>query len=158
MSLPNKEKDAHTKQCADAPVDFRIVHDEEFLFRAVPDYPNFFRENGSVSSAALKDGHGGVSVDRDGGRTDAEAINFFCETQNQLVQNGLKAPIKYPVFLKIKTLDVRQNGCDVDPKPITKGVKNPYHAEITQNGTGKLKNSTARKIVDTASKIQKSIN
>lgn len=158
MSLPNKEKDDDVKQSVDAPVDFCIVHDEEFLFRAVPDFPNFFREDGTVSSAALKDGHGGVSVDRDGGRTDEEAISFFCETQNQLVQKGLKASIKYPVFLKIKALDVRQNGCDVDPKPITEGVKNPYHAEITQNGTGKLKNSIAKKIVNMSPKIQNTIN
>ena len=37
MSLPNKEKDDDTKRSVDAPVDFCIVHDEEFLFRAVPD-------------------------------------------------------------------------------------------------------------------------
>ena len=153
MSLPNEEN--AEKEAVGSSIDFTRVHDDEFLFRAVPNQPSFIKEDGSVTSAALKDSHGGVSVDRDGGRQDADVIHFFCETQNSLVQNGLKKPIEYAKFLKIKTSVVRENECDVDPKPLD---QNPFHAEITQNGSGNLKSSTARKIVKIVPAIDNSFN
>ena len=62
MSLPNEEN--AEKEAVGSSIDFTRVHDDEFLFRAVPNQPSFIKEDGSVTSAALKDSHGGVSVDR----------------------------------------------------------------------------------------------
>ena len=53
------------------------VEDWEHLFRGVPNQPSFIKEDGSITSAILKDSHGGVSVDRDGGRNDSD-VRGFC--------------------------------------------------------------------------------
>ena len=87
------------------------VEDVEQLFRGVPNQPSFIKEDGSITSAILKDSHGGVSVDRDG---------------------------EMPVSI------VRQNKCDVTAVPLD---NNPYHAEITQNGSGELKRGDIKNIL-----------
>ena len=115
------------------------VEDGEHLFRGVPNQPSFIKEDGSITSAILKDSHGGVSVDRDGGRNDSDVIAFFCKTQKDLGKN-----ISYSKFLKMPVSIVRQNQCDVAAVPLE---NNPYHAEITQNGSGELKRGDIKNII-----------
>ena len=116
------------------------VENKESLFRGIPDQPSFIKEDGSITSAILKDSHGGVSVDRDANRKDSDVIAFFCKTQKNLGKD-----IHYAKFLKMPVLLVRQNQCDVKAAPIEN--INPFHAEITQNGSGDLKRSTAKSII-----------
>lgn len=115
------------------------VEDAEHVFRGIPGQPSFIKEDGTITSAALKDSHGGISVDRDGERCDSEVMDFFCKTQKEL---GKK--ISYAKFLKIPVHVARSNHCDVAAVPFE---RNPYHAEITQNGTGELKRSDAKNIL-----------
>jgi hypothetical protein len=115
------------------------VGNEELLFRGVPNQPSFIKEDGSITSAILKDSHGGVSVDRDGGRNDSDVITFFCKTQQDLGKS-----ISYSKFLKMPVSIVRQNKCDVTAVPLD---NNPYHAEITQNGSGELKRGDIKNII-----------
>lgn len=53
------------------------IDNSELLFRAVPDKPQMWKEKeGRPSSAIFKDSQG-VSVDRDGNRTDAQVTENF---------------------------------------------------------------------------------
>ena len=115
------------------------VADGEHLFRGIPDAPSFVKNDGTITSAALKDSRGGVSVDRDGGRPDDATMQFFCDMQKRLGKS-----VRYAKFLKMSAATVRRNECDVHAVPL---AANPYHAEITQNGSGVLKRRTAKDIV-----------
>lgn len=126
------------------------VGNEECLFRGVPNQPSFIKEDGSITSAILKDSHGGISVDRDANRKDSDVIAFFCNTQKNLGKD-----IHYAKFLKMPTSLVRQNQCEVKAVPIEK--VNPYHAEITQNGSGELKRSVAKSIIKQSTVIDNSL-
>lgn len=76
----------------------------ELLFRAVfpPEtYSRFWKENGKISSAAFKDKHG-LSVDRAGGRSKEEAIDFIKSHKSGCIVsvsvgdcNNAKAVVKY---------------------------------------------------------------
>lgn len=99
------------------------ISDDEVLFRAVPNDPDFWKHKEQrYSSAAFKQS-GGTSVDRDGGRSKAEIINRFAE---RMPSYGL-------VSLTAQTC--RRCNCHIISKPVkadpSKGIEeNPYHAEI----------------------------
>lgn len=76
MSLCSNEHDELPLETCN-PLDLNQVHDDEILFRGVPNQPSFIKADGSITSAALKDCHGGVSVDRDGKRPDSDVIDFL---------------------------------------------------------------------------------
>lgn len=123
-------------------INLDYVDDGEFLFRAI--HPNtpatiFIKEDGSPSSAILKDSHG-VSVDRDGKRSDKDVMSFFCKVQKDLGNTKV-----YSKFLKMPTRAVRESECDAHPDP-TKS--NPYHALVLQNGDVKIKSKSIRKIIN----------
>ena len=118
------------------------VDDGEFLFRAIhPNTPTtiFIKEDGSPTSAILKDSHG-VSVDRDGKRNDKDVMSFFCKVQRDIGNTKV-----YSKFLKVPTKVVRENECDAQPDPTE---NNLYHALILQNGGGEIKRKAAKKIVN----------
>lgn len=58
-------------------------------------------------------------------------------------------------FLKMGTLCVRTNGCDVDSKPLE---SNPYHAEISQNQSGEISQVAAKSIIKSAAVIDNPAN
>lgn len=123
-------------------INLDYVDDGEFLFRAIhPNTPTtiFIKEDGSPSSAILKDSHG-VSVDRDGKRSDKDVMSFFCKVQKDLGNTKV-----YSKFLKVPTKIVRENECEALPKPTD---NNPYHALILQNCGGEIKRKSAKKIID----------
>ncbi|MEX2567938.1 MAG: hypothetical protein WD431_18470 [Cyclobacteriaceae bacterium] len=89
------------------------VDDNEFLFRGVVD-KNWDFENDRPTSATFKDSKG-VSVDRDGGRTEKECINKI-----NLVAD-------FHAVCKVRTKDVRKLSAIVLYKPID---ENKFHSEI----------------------------
>jgi hypothetical protein len=114
-----------------------IILDEERLFRRVPLNPivwNF--ENNRPSSAAFKQSTG-TSVERTGDRNDPQIIETFTQ------KFTLKA------ILTVSAGYCREIGAYPVYKPLLN--ENIFHAEIHASSEEiKLKNSTAKKIADSA--------
>ncbi|MDN5202854.1 hypothetical protein QQ008_15800 [Fulvivirgaceae bacterium BMA10] len=89
------------------------VGDREFLFRGIV-INSWDFENDRPSSATFKDSKG-VSVDRDGGRTEEDCINH------------LKKVKDFHAICKVLTMDVRELNALVLYKPISENI---YHSEI----------------------------
>lgn len=106
---------------------------DECLYRGLPQM--WLKDDKSVSSAAFKDS-GGVSVDRDGGRTEEECINKMVGNLTNIVAIG-----------RLTCGDV--TACDALPKYLpVEG--NEYHSEIHDSAEQIQikKQSKAKKIAD----------
>ncbi|MCH6199595.1 hypothetical protein MMU07_08395 [Aquiflexum sp. LQ15W] len=90
------------------------IDDNEFLFRGVVNV-NWDFENDRPSSATFKDSFG-VSVDRDGGRSQSECVSELLSKKN------------FIAICKVLTYDVREIGAIVKYLPII--PDNVYHSEI----------------------------
>ena len=108
------------------------IDDEEYLYRRVPLKPIFWVPNENrISSALFKDSKG-VSVDRQGQRTEEDVINTFT------------ASFELRAVVKLKVEDCRKIGTYVQYKPIP---ENLFHSEITESETEiSIKSSKARKL------------
>ena len=95
------------------------IDDEEILYRAVPNLSDYWKESAGVFTSAIFSDSKGVSVDRDGGRSEAEIIEAF--NKRYSAESGLVA---------ITGRQCREAGAHPIPKPTT---DNPYHAEIHQS-------------------------
>lgn len=113
-----------------------IIDDTEILYRAIPDNPNMWKpEINRPSSAIFKDERG-VSVDRDGGRSEQQIIDDF---QNRWPDRGI---------VSILTKTCREIGTEPIAKPEEDNI---YHAEIFDNdGSPKIKRSKLKKMRDAA--------
>lgn len=108
---------------------------DECLFRAV--FPkDLLKSSGKPSSAAFKDPHnGGLSVDRDGGRSLQEASAFL--------QAHLRGAAVYVTVANCLECKAQVRYC---PSP-----SNIYHSEIHSNEREKLlSNSQAKYLADNA--------
>lgn len=95
------------------------VADKECVFRGL--VHAMLDRNGNPVTGCLKQSNG-VSVDRDGGRTDDEVVRFM--DANRPSQ---RAP--FEKFLKMNVGDVRANEWDVKAAPVP---GNDYHAEMNE--------------------------
>lgn len=116
-----------------------IVEDGEFVFRGIVDKPEgIFDRYGKLATGCLKQSTG-VSVDRDGNRTDDEVIEF-------MVENRPTSNRKFVKFLKMNVGNIRSNGWKVDADPLP---TNEFHAEMDQVVPSKhLNQVNARAIID----------
>lgn len=89
------------------------VNDSEFLYRGVV-VQNWDFENNRPSSATFKDSLG-VSVDRDGGRSDKDCIDQIMQVKD------------FQAICKVITSDVRSLGAEVFYRPVEGNI---YHSEI----------------------------
>lgn len=115
---------------------------DEKLYRRVVNQPNFWNEDGTLSTAAFKDTHGGVSVDRANKRTTVECVNTITE----------KAPNRSIVSVKVSNCTECESV--VKYKPIT-DVSDPnynmYHSEIHRtDDVYKLTKAQLRHLATTA--------
>lgn len=109
------------------------VGDEEYLFRGIVPV-NWDFDNDRPSSATFKDSLG-VSVDRDGGRTDQDCIEKLIERKN------------FFAICKVLTKDVRDVGAIVKYAPIN--PQNLFHSEIHDSETSvQLKGKKPNRIRD----------
>lgn len=112
--------------------------DDEGLFRAVRPYSPkslYWKDDGTISSAALKDSHG-LSVDRDGGREMDDVISSM-----KLRFSG--------VIARFTVGNCRDVGALVQYRP---SVSNEFHCEVHGSDTKlELSNSQAHKL---AGKLQ----
>ena len=99
-----------------------VVLDEEFIFRGVVNVPGIIDRHGKLSTGCLKQ-ENGVSVDRDGGRSDGDVINFMI---------SCRPPQRKPFFkfLKMNVKSVRSHEWNVKADPIEDS--NPFHAEMSE--------------------------
>lgn len=97
----------------------KIVQKDEILYRAIKrSRPDSLDENGNPTSALFKQ-EDGVSVDRDGERTEMEIIGAL----KQNLGKRFKGAVKVGADVCI------DNGMAVIPAP----TENIYHAEIYEN-------------------------
>ncbi|MCF0224553.1 MAG: hypothetical protein HUK20_09800 [Fibrobacter sp.] len=117
----------------------KIVEDREFVFRGIVDKPEgIFDRHGKLATGCLKQSTG-VSVDRDGNRTDKEVIDF-------MVANRPAANRKFVKFLKMNVGNIRSHEWRVDAAPLP---TNEFHAEMDQVVPSKhLNQENARAIID----------
>ena len=102
-------------------MDLHKIDDDEMLYRVVrKSYPDSFIDG--KPTAALFIDPGGVSVDRDGGRTDEQVIDTF--------KNRFKKNDDYGHSVKIKASTCRKIG--TYPNPVG-NKRNKYHAEIHES-------------------------
>lgn len=107
----------------------------EKLYRAVLPKDTFWKENGSLSSAAFKDKNG-LSVDRQKERTDAEAVEFFHKRKF----------VGEIVYVRVRNCNEVQALVRYLP---SRG--NAFHSEIHKNWQEKqLSNSQAKKLAQCA--------
>ena len=94
------------------------IHATEQLYRAVKrSRPDCLDRNNRPTAAMFKDTDG-VSVDRDGGRKDAECIKFMCE---------VTFPKRVKGVARLSALECLNAGTEVKAAPTS---TNPYHANI----------------------------
>ena len=91
------------------------IADSEYLYRGVVE-EMWDAEHERITSAAFKDSHG-VSVDRDGERTENECVKSLMKIKS------------FRKICRILTKTVRDNGALALYKPIPENV---YHSEIHQ--------------------------
>lgn len=105
-------------------MDLERISDEEYLYRVVRrSYPDSFIDGQATAALFMDDS--GVSVDRDGGRSEKEIIDTF----KRRFRKG-----EYATSVKLLTGECRKIG--TYPLPI--GFKhNIYHAEIHGSATEK---------------------
>lgn len=110
-----------------------FIEDHELLYRAVPKFPKFWKnDNKSVSSALFKNCNG-VSVDRDGNRTE-ESI---CSILQKRISNSI-------AVAKLIASEARQIDVFLHPKPSS---SNQFHAEIHESESQILiSNSKAKQL------------
>lgn len=95
--------------------------DDEKLFRAVLPGTMYWKEDGSLTSAAFKtDEKDGLSTDRDGGRSCEECVNT-------LAQN------KRGSIVSVDYAHCREANAQVVYNPITEEDANPYHSLIRRS-------------------------
>lgn len=118
------------------------ILDEERLFRAVPNLPDYWKpDQQKYSSAVFKDS-GGASVDRDGRRATKDIVDLFAERK--------------PGYGLVSILAQQCRECNAHPvaKPIEATEEteaNEHHAEIHDSPTKvEIKGSKARKLRDCA--------
>jgi len=117
------------------------IANSEWLYRAIPDLPNFWKpEFSRPSSALFKTNTDGISVDRDGDRNEQEIIAVFCQKKPDHGLGKLNAG-----FVKEIPLIIKQD-------PIE---NNPYHALILEtDGTADIKSSKTKKLAKEITVIQ----
>lgn len=93
------------------------IDEDELLYRSVPNIDGYWKE-GRLSSATFSSSKG-VSVDRGGGRTEAEIIEAF---NNRFAPDTGIVAVTAKQCIDAGTLPV--------PRPTS---DNPYHAEIHQS-------------------------
>jgi len=109
-----------------------IIDDEEFLYRGIIEH-NWDYENNRPSSATYKDSKG-VSVDRDGQRTEKKCITF------------LKNSKDFFAVCKVMTKTVKELNAIPKYLPIE---DNPYHSEIHDSAERiQMRGSKPKKIRD----------
>jgi hypothetical protein len=110
-----------------------FIEDHELLYRAVPKFPKFWKnDNKSVSSALFKNCNG-VSVDRDGKRTE----DNICSLLQKRIANSI-------AVAKLIASEARQVDVYLHPKP---SKSNHFHAEIHESRNHILiSNSKAKKL------------
>ena len=111
------------------------VTDEEILYRAVTLNPIFWKNDCQRPSSALFKDSKGVSVDRDGQRTDNDIIKNF----NEKFKNNIKAIVSINAATCRNELNLflKASPCD----------DNIYHAEIHNSDKEiQLKSSQARRL------------
>lgn len=119
------------------------INDREILYRAIPQNPNMWKAAlNRPSSAVFKDSRG-VSVDRDGDRSERQVIACF---DKRMPGRGI---------VSITAKICRDIGTNPMPKP---EKDNLYHAEIHDNdGRIEIRRSKLKKL-SSASKIVKHPN
>lgn len=90
--------------------------DEEKLYRAVVPKDMYFKENGTLTSAAFKDSSG-CSVDRGDNRTDEEAAIF------------MKKNLEGEIY-RIQVSNCREKEIHIQYEP---EEENPYHSALYKN-------------------------
>ena len=111
--------------------------DNEKLYRAVRPIDMFWRADGTISSAALRDSNG-LSVDRGADRSDAEAIAH-------MKSNGFKGTV-----ISLQVSNCKDVGAVVKYLPST----NIYHSEIHGSETKKLLSDSQRKKLSNLANIE----
>ncbi|MEI6847014.1 MAG: hypothetical protein WCK32_03100 [Chlorobiaceae bacterium] len=101
-----------------------LIESSEVLFRAVQEYPHLWK--GNRPSSLIFRHENGVSVDRDGDRTDDEVCDFL---QSNLSAHKLKAIVSVTAE-QCKEIDVLAVPREIE--------SNPYHAEIHDSETKML--------------------
>ncbi len=95
------------------------INDEEFLFRLVIANPSHWKSNENRPSSAIFKDSKGVSVDRDGGRSDDDCADFL---EDKLGKG--KAVVKINVgFCRSKSILVTSDPLE----------ENPYHAVLQRS-------------------------
>ena len=95
--------------------------DDEKLFRAVLPGNMYWKEDGSVTSAAFKTSEeDGISTDRDGGRSCEECVNTLAQSKK-----GSIVSVDYAHCKEANALVVYN--------PITGENENPFHTLIRQS-------------------------
>lgn len=109
-----------------------FISNEEYLYRGISEL-NWDYENNRPSSAIYKDSKG-VSVDRDGKRSELNIVAFLRSTKD------------FFAICKIKTEDVRLHNATVLYRPIEQNI---YHAEIHDSSEKiQLRGSKPKKLRD----------
>lgn len=98
------------------------IEPEELLYRAVPNKPQLWKSELNKPSSALFKDSMGVSVDRDGNRSQSDIIHFIKEN----IKGELKA------IILIKAQECFKFNAYPLPKPISNNI---YHAEIHDSET-----------------------
>lgn len=114
------------------------VTDEENVFRGIINVAGMLDRYGNPATGCLKQSNG-VSVDRDGNRSDEDVIQF-------MVSKRLSNRAPFIKFLKMNVGMLRRNEWDVDAKPViddeNPDLNNPYHAEMKEVHPAKHLNQT----------------
>lgn len=117
------------------------IDDNEKLYRSVPKNPDLWETKFNRPSSGFFLNPEGISVDRDGGRTEQQIIKDFDE--------------RYPGrgFVSILAKACREIGT----KPVAKPLENNiYHAEVhDEDGSPIIKSRSKRRKLATACKIVK---
>ena len=112
------------------------VGDDETLYRVIKrSRPDCVTKNNGISPALFKDPNG-VSVDRDGGRSEDDIIRYIVDSTFEKRAKAIVSLVSAVCF---------EIGVDIIPAP---SVLNPFHANIFLNDNEQIGNLQALQLAD----------
>ncbi len=118
-----------------------VIDETENLFRVVKrSRPNCITTSGSITPALFKDTNG-ISVDRDGGRTDEDSISFII---------NITFPRRAKAIAKFSALVCYEVQARIEAAPSS---ENPFHANIYLDNDEKKGNIQALQLADACSVV-----